>query len=183
MDFGISRFLEMFEERFGRRATTALLALIGIAIAAWGLQTIIGMVVYVYKLTLKANLVPEFEAESILAHLIFFGAQIAITAVVLGYLWRKIAELRMRSFKKWTQQEMQKMVERYDQIQKQHAEFMRAFELTRDAGDKAIIAMKAIQTAVQEKVEFIKAKEAQEAKSPPEPPHQVPGPVEPPKTN
>jgi hypothetical protein len=32
MDFGLSRFLEMFEERFGRRVTTALLAMIGLAI-------------------------------------------------------------------------------------------------------------------------------------------------------
>jgi hypothetical protein len=32
MDFGLHRFLEMFEERFGRRTTTALLAMIGLAI-------------------------------------------------------------------------------------------------------------------------------------------------------
>jgi uncharacterized membrane protein len=32
MDFGLSRFLEMFEERFGRRLTTALLAIIALAI-------------------------------------------------------------------------------------------------------------------------------------------------------
>jgi hypothetical protein len=32
MDFGFGRFLEMFEERFGRRPTTALLGLIGLAV-------------------------------------------------------------------------------------------------------------------------------------------------------
>ena len=30
MDFGFARFLEMFEERFGSRATTAMLAIIGV---------------------------------------------------------------------------------------------------------------------------------------------------------
>jgi hypothetical protein len=34
MDFGLNRFLEMFEERFGRRLTTALLALMGLAVAS-----------------------------------------------------------------------------------------------------------------------------------------------------
>ena len=83
MDFGISRFLEMFEERFGRTATSTLLAVIGIAILAWAMQTTIAFSVYLYKLTLKANLVPQLEAESILAHLIFFGVQLVITFLFL----------------------------------------------------------------------------------------------------
>ena len=32
MDFGLHRFLEMFEERFGRRTTTLLLGVVGLAI-------------------------------------------------------------------------------------------------------------------------------------------------------
>jgi hypothetical protein len=34
MDLGLGRFFEMFEDRFGRRATTVLLALVGLAIAS-----------------------------------------------------------------------------------------------------------------------------------------------------
>ena len=56
----------MFEERFGRTITSILLAVIGIAILAWGMQTTVAFAVYIYKLTLKANLVPQLEAESIL---------------------------------------------------------------------------------------------------------------------
>lgn len=106
MDFGISRFLEMFEERFGRTATSTLLAVIGIAILAWGMQTTIAFAVYLYKLTLKANLVPQLEAESILAHLIFFGVQLVITFFILAYLWRKFAEMRIRSLRSYFDTEM-----------------------------------------------------------------------------
>ena len=41
MDFGFARFLEMFEERFGSRATTAMLAIIGVAVAVWGIGEIV----------------------------------------------------------------------------------------------------------------------------------------------
>jgi E3 ubiquitin-protein ligase DOA10 len=34
MDFGLDKFIEMFEERFGRKVTTALLVLIGVGIAS-----------------------------------------------------------------------------------------------------------------------------------------------------
>jgi hypothetical protein len=35
MDFGVGRFLEMFEERFGRTATTLLLAIIGLGVVGF----------------------------------------------------------------------------------------------------------------------------------------------------
>jgi hypothetical protein len=37
MDFGFARFLEMFEERFGRTATTTILAVLGLA-SAWAVK-------------------------------------------------------------------------------------------------------------------------------------------------
>lgn len=40
MDLGIDRLVEMFEERFGRRAGTAILALIGLAVVGLTLKTI-----------------------------------------------------------------------------------------------------------------------------------------------
>jgi hypothetical protein len=50
MDFGLARFLEMFEERFGRRATTALLALIGLAVTAYSIKLAIETIKYLYDL-------------------------------------------------------------------------------------------------------------------------------------
>jgi len=35
MDIGLGRFLEMFEERFGRTATTVLVGIIGLAVIAF----------------------------------------------------------------------------------------------------------------------------------------------------
>jgi hypothetical protein len=40
MDFSLSRVVEMFEERFGKRATTALVGVAGLAIAAISVRTI-----------------------------------------------------------------------------------------------------------------------------------------------
>jgi hypothetical protein len=40
MDFGLHRFLEMFEERFGRRPTTALLAVMGLAVFGFSARVI-----------------------------------------------------------------------------------------------------------------------------------------------
>jgi hypothetical protein len=40
VDIGLGRFLEMFEERFGRKATTALLAIIGLGVTAFMLSLI-----------------------------------------------------------------------------------------------------------------------------------------------
>jgi len=41
LDFGFARFLEIFEQRFGKAPTTALLVLIGLAVAAVCLQLIV----------------------------------------------------------------------------------------------------------------------------------------------
>lgn len=40
MEFGLGKFLEMFEERFGKKATTYLLALIGLGISSWMVKLI-----------------------------------------------------------------------------------------------------------------------------------------------
>ncbi len=41
MDFGLSRIVEMFEERFGPRATSVLVALVALALGAISLKTIV----------------------------------------------------------------------------------------------------------------------------------------------
>ena len=40
MDFGIDRLIDMFEERFGKPAATALLAIIGLGAAGWGIRSV-----------------------------------------------------------------------------------------------------------------------------------------------
>jgi hypothetical protein len=57
MELGVARFLEMFEERFGRRVTTLLLGALAIAAAAWAVQTTIEAAVYVYRLFKSADLI------------------------------------------------------------------------------------------------------------------------------
>ena len=52
MNFGLGRFLEMFEGRFGRAATTALLAMIGLAIVTFTGRLILdGLVLPIYNIT------------------------------------------------------------------------------------------------------------------------------------
>lgn len=152
MDFGFSRFLEMFEERFGRLATTALLGALGLAALAWAIQTVIQVVIYVYKLAVSTHLMTALETESIFFHSVFFAGQFVITFFILGYIWRKFAELRMKSFKAWAVREMQRVEERFDLITKKHADVMRLFELHKDVVDKGLIAMQTIKTVVEEEI-------------------------------
>ncbi len=53
MDFGFSRFLEMFEERFGRLATTILIGLIAAALVAYSLKVIIDTTIEFHGLFAK----------------------------------------------------------------------------------------------------------------------------------
>jgi hypothetical protein len=54
MDFGLSRVIEMFEERFGRIAATALVGLIAVALACLSVQKIVEiLVVPTYGVALK----------------------------------------------------------------------------------------------------------------------------------
>ena len=88
MDFGFARFLEMFEERFGRIATTAILAILGLAASAWAVKTIIEAIIYVYDLIKSAKLLTVLEEESAASHIIVFAIQIAITFLIIGIVWR-----------------------------------------------------------------------------------------------
>jgi hypothetical protein len=54
MDFGFSRLLEMFEKRFGRTATTVLLAAIGLALFGYCAKTMIETSIYFYHLSATA---------------------------------------------------------------------------------------------------------------------------------
>lgn len=171
MDFGFGRFLEMFEERFGRTATTVLLAALGLAAATWSVKTVIEFAVYIYDLPIKAHLLTGLQTESIFAHAIFFGVQFAITLVVAAYLFKRFVGYRIVALKAWATQEMQEIEQRWNPI-KEKAEAARLMtELLKDAMEKSTTAMATIKDEIQKKVDFIKSKEAEDKKQePPEPP-------------
>lgn len=90
MEFGFSRFLEMFEERFGRAVTTAILGLVGAALALYCTKVVIEAAVYFYRLILSINFLAALRQESVAAHLLIFGVQIALTSLVLRWIWRRL---------------------------------------------------------------------------------------------
>jgi hypothetical protein len=99
MELGVARFLEMFEERFGRRVTTLLLGALAIAAAAWAVQTTIEAAVYVYRLFKSADLIAALRKESAASHLIVFGIQMAVTYVALWAIWRWFFGRKLREFR------------------------------------------------------------------------------------
>ena len=105
MDFGFARFLEMFEERFRSRATTAMLAIIGVAVAVWGIGEIVDKIIYFYDLVKSAHFLTALAQENAATHIIVFAVQIAITFLILGFIWhwfyrRRIKALENRARKR-----------------------------------------------------------------------------------
>lgn len=96
MEFGFARFLEMFEERFGRTVTTAVLALVGTAVAIYSAKVIIETIVYVFRLVRSANLLTALSQESVASHIIVFAVQIVLTFLSLGFIWQQIRRRRLR---------------------------------------------------------------------------------------
>jgi hypothetical protein len=171
MDFGFGRFLEMFEARFGQRMTTALLGVLALAAGCWSIKTVIEFAVYVYDLPVKSHFLTAVQTDSIIGHIIFFGVQFLLTIILAIYLFNKLIVVRVKSLKKYWDKEIAKVEERHALILKKHADLRRLIELHKNAVEKTEVAYAVIQKAVEEKIQFIKAKEA-EAKSAREPPHQ-----------
>jgi C4-dicarboxylate-specific signal transduction histidine kinase len=59
MDFGFSRFLEMFEERFGRIATTVLIGVVGIALLGYSLHIIVDVTREFHKILSSYSWITE----------------------------------------------------------------------------------------------------------------------------
>jgi hypothetical protein len=96
MEFGLSRFLEMFEERFGRTVTTAILALFGTAVALYCVKVIIEAIGYIYRLVRSAAPLAALIQQSAVLHIIIFAAQIALTFLVSVLIWRQFYKRRIR---------------------------------------------------------------------------------------
>jgi hypothetical protein len=175
MDFGFSRFLEMFEDRFGRLATTVLIGVLALAATSWAIKTVIEFAIYIYELSIKSRFLSAIETESIFWHSLFFAVQFLITVVILGYLWRKFAELRIRNLRNYFESEMEKMMEKLAASKKMREDVMTAVALHKDAVERTMAAMEIIKRATEAEVEKLHALQKQQ-------PHPTPTPQDKPET-
>ena len=123
MDFGFARFLEMFEERFGRIATTAILAILGLAASAWAVKTIIEAIIYVYDLIKSAKLLTVLEEELAASHIIVFAIQIAITFLIIGIVWRMFYLREIRRLEHGLDATETRIRGMLDRVQKETSDF------------------------------------------------------------
>jgi len=89
MELGFARFLEMFEERFGHRVTTAILGLVGLALAIYSVEVILSAIAAAYGVIKSANLLAALKQESAASHIVIFLAQITLTFLALWFIWRQ----------------------------------------------------------------------------------------------
>jgi hypothetical protein len=86
MDFGFSRFLEMFEERFGRHATTFLVALIGLALSVYSLKVVIDASTEFY--TLFTTTINWELGRIFIAKAGSFVVSMLLAWIILQAIWR-----------------------------------------------------------------------------------------------
>ena len=96
MELGFGRFLEIFEERFGRVATNLLMAMLALAAVSWAIQTTVEMVVYVHRIAKSVDFVAALMRESAAAHLVFFAAQLAGTFIAMWLIWKWFLRRKLR---------------------------------------------------------------------------------------
>ncbi|MGB6537394.1 MAG: hypothetical protein WBF58_15695 [Xanthobacteraceae bacterium] len=105
MDFGLARFLEMFEERFGRRATTALLAVIGLAVFGYCVRLILETTIYFYGDITSALHVTDTSITALVLRILTIIMELFIiwifgAAIVRFYFRPKIEKLRDHELKR-----------------------------------------------------------------------------------
>ena len=98
LDFGFSRFLEVFEERFGRPLTTVLVGTIGFGLLLFAIKTIFEMSKWFYKEAISYPWLSSFNSRTAAIQLIVLAAQIFITFVVLTVIWRFFLKRKLNRF-------------------------------------------------------------------------------------
>jgi hypothetical protein len=136
MEFGFARFLEMFEERFGRRVTTAVLAFIGLAVTAWAAGETVEKIIYFYGLIKSANFLTVLGRESAATHLVIFLMQVALTAVVLGIIWRWFYQRELREFKRSIDDDIAGLNATIEDVYKQRDRLKQTLAFHKDASEK-----------------------------------------------
>jgi Tfp pilus assembly PilM family ATPase len=133
MDFGFSRFLEMFEERFGRLSTTLLMGALAIAVLSWAIQTTIEAGVYIYGLIKAAHFLAVLETEHAATHLAILAVQIAVTFLVLTFIWRWFYSRKIKSVEDQLETARVKIEGKLAEAQKRTAEFKADVERREEA--------------------------------------------------
>jgi uncharacterized membrane protein (DUF106 family) len=88
----------MFEERFGRAATTVLLGTFGVAVFGYCLKVIVEAAIYLYHEAMHSPLATA--REDFASHVIFFAIQILVTLILSIVVWRLFVLRQMRAIKK-----------------------------------------------------------------------------------
>lgn len=99
MELGIGKFLEMFEERFGQKTTTGLLALIGLAVATLAISTIAKFIKESYDF-IKALIANDVALGSVLSLL----TQICIMVIiyfVIYFIFSKLLAYKMKGVEEY----------------------------------------------------------------------------------
>lgn len=106
MDFGLDRLLQMFEDRFGRAPTTALVALLAAALAAWSIKTlwtdlIAPVYAWVVSATTRGQLIIPLTIQNFInvtITLFVIGVLLAMIVVMchglLAWTFRDVAKLK-----------------------------------------------------------------------------------------
>jgi hypothetical protein len=136
MDFGFARFLEMFEERFGSRPTTVVLAIIGLAVTAWAVGEIVDKTIYFYGLISSAHFLAALEQESATTHIIIFAVQIGVTFLVLAFIWRWFYSRKLKNIENDLETSRARIESKLEQAAKRTAEFEADIERRGKASDQ-----------------------------------------------
>lgn len=119
MDFGFNRFLEMFEDRFGRHATTVLIAVVGLALFGYSLRVIVETV------TEFAKTMSGFEVNNKISEVLQHGISLVITFILL---WILVKVLYRYYFQRKIEAITQKITEHQQEIMKAQVFAKKAIE-------------------------------------------------------
>ncbi len=118
MDFGLDKFIEMFEARFGKKATTALLILIGAGIASAMVNLIVrDLIIPLYDVILGLIDLGAFGrvvklAQSITKSQLIAGiVEVFITVGCSAIYYEKVKQSAINSVKKLVMDDPQKFME------------------------------------------------------------------------
>jgi hypothetical protein len=151
MDFGLDKFFEMFQARFGRLPTNILLSVIGLTVLLWGIKTTTEYAVYLYGMIKSADFIPVLESEHAATHLVIFAVQIAITFVILAFIWRWFYRHRLNAITKrfddykaeWAVWE-----KKLEGVKAEHRRFMQVFDTFKDAFEKTKVATEVVRDQI-----------------------------------
>ena len=143
MDFGVTRFLEMFEERFGRVATTVLLALIGSAIALWALDIIVDHGTKLYETLISPLPITKERIDEFKRYFQIFIYWISVMFISIGafQIAKLILKIRWQSNQdmlRWIRNNMEAVIRRDELFSKETIEvLLKARDLMSNDLDRA----------------------------------------------